>query len=417
MEIETLAPRVSGRFPFTRVLNSIPATVPEVLSHPMTFPLFRDVNRSIIDLYFFLSHTSLVQHIHDLLALVFSSDDRCLGGKAFAIFEYCNPDVTTALVVTGEFPKIASRVFATEPDLLQLNRLASVTASVLAVNLTLISSTCSFVMKFIPYMAELSVLHLFEYLCRASEPLRAAQLWMLEAGFIRTIVREIDKAVDGDRRLWAMLHMLRYCTGSPVFVEPICSYKVVSVLNQGIGNYPQFIEDARWMVLGSIYCGRTSEMMRGLFQSAIEVILDPKTCRTESAYAALRVLQKMLAQDRVLQPFIAESGLCKIVMNLLILNPDHSILQNGGRLLVVEMFDSPHTRARAIEDCLPTLIAARSMDNRALRASMYAIVRMLLKSRNGVMDVRNVPGFIDLVKAVRQQTDLMNAAYGGMTPV
>jgi hypothetical protein len=52
MEIETVSSRVSGSFPFPKVSNSIQAAFPDVLSHPMMFALFRDANRSVIDLYF-----------------------------------------------------------------------------------------------------------------------------------------------------------------------------------------------------------------------------------------------------------------------------------------------------------------------------------------------------------------------------
>jgi hypothetical protein len=121
----------------------------------------------------------------------------------------------------------------------------------------------------------------------------------------------------------------------------------------------------------------------------------------------------MIAQDDVLQPYIAESGITKMVMDLLIENPDHSVLHNGGRLLVVELFECRITRAKAVEDCLPGLIAARTVENRALKASMFAIVRMLVASRKGVGDFKDVPGFIGLVTAVRQHADLMKDGYGG----
>jgi hypothetical protein len=275
-------------------------------------------------------------------------------------------------------------------------------------------------------MAETSVLHLFEYLCKAHDAVRPAQDWLLAAGFISTIVTEIDK-IEGrmgdDRldangeRLWAFLHMLKYCTASSVFADAICSHRVVSVLNRDVGDQPQYIEDARWLALASIYGNRTCEMMRGLFQSAIEVISDQRTSRTEASYAALRILQKMLTMDDVLRPFMADMNVGSIVINLLIENPDHSILQFAGRLLIVALFECPLTRPRAIVDCLPPIIAARATRNIPLRASLFTIVRAILKLRAGTMDLKGVPGFIDLVKIVRHNTDLMNSIYGGIPPL
>jgi hypothetical protein len=211
--------------------------------------------------------------------------------------------------------------------------------------------------------------------------------------------------------------MLRYCIASSVFNEAICSYRVVSVLNRSVGDQPQFIEDVRWLALAAIYCARTKEMMRGLFQSAIEIISDPRTCRTEASYGALRFLQKMLVTDEVLRPFMVDCNICKIVIDLLVDNPDHSILHYGGRLFIVALFDCPVTRPRAIEDCLPPIIAARTAENRALRASLFAIFRTLLKLRAGTVDLKGISGFNELNKSVRQHSDLLNAIYGGIPPL
>jgi hypothetical protein len=125
----------------------------------------------------------------------------------------------------------------------------------------------------------------------------------------------------------------------------------------------------------------------------------------------------MLTMDDVLRPFMADTDVCALVISLLIENPDHSILQLGGRLLIVALFKCPLTRPRAIADCLPPLIAARTTANIPLRASLFTIVRALIKLRAGVMDMKGVPGFIDLLKIVRQNADLMNSIYGGIPPL
>jgi hypothetical protein len=211
--------------------------------------------------------------------------------------------------------------------------------------------------------------------------------------------------------------MLKHCAAAPVFSDAICSHKVVSVLNRDVGEQPQFIEDARWLALASIYCDRTSEMMRGLFQSAIEIISDARTCRTEASCAAMHILQKMLATDDVIRPFMVDCDLCRIVIALLMLNPDHSVLHSVGRGLIVALFDCPLTRPKAIEYCLMPMIAVRETENLGLRASLYAIVRAVAKLRVGITDLRNTAGFVDLLKAVRQNADLMNSIYGGITPI
>jgi hypothetical protein len=125
----------------------------------------------------------------------------------------------------------------------------------------------------------------------------------------------------------------------------------------------------------------------------------------------------MLLTDELLRPFMVDCNVCKIVMDLMMNNPDHSILHYGGRLLIVALFEYPVTRPRAIEDCLRPIIAARTTDNRALRASLFTIVRMIIKLRTGMGDLKAVSGFAELLKAVRQNSDLMNTMYGGIPPL
>jgi hypothetical protein len=55
MELEALIPLITTRLPFPQVMNSIQATLPQLLSHPLTFRLFRVNDRPVVDLYFIFS--------------------------------------------------------------------------------------------------------------------------------------------------------------------------------------------------------------------------------------------------------------------------------------------------------------------------------------------------------------------------
>jgi hypothetical protein len=71
------------------------------------------------------------------------------------------------------------------------------------------------------------------------------------------------------------------------------------------------------------------------------------------------------------------------------------------------LFECAVRRTDAIEDYLPALIAGMATENRTLRSSMFAIVRMLLKSKMGMVALQNVSSFVELVMAVGQDADLM----------
>jgi hypothetical protein len=180
-----------------------------------------------------------------------------------------------------------------------------------------------------------------------------------------------------------------------------------------VGEKPRFVEDARWRALAAVYCASTVEMMRGLFQSAVELLCDEEACRTQSACAALYVLQMMLEMDDVLRPFIVETDIPKTVINLMVRNPDHSIMHKACRRFIVALIDNKVTRNRAVADCIPPIIKAVTSNNRNLVASAFELMKRLILLNVGMKEMKAIPGFNDLVKETRRYITAITEHYGG----
>jgi hypothetical protein len=268
------------------------------------------------------------------------------------------------------------------------------------------------------------VIQLFEYLCRYTPELRKAQRWLKDNGFLSILVKELETCEDSigdsiaDRsacRFSAYLHLIEFCISNPVFADVLCSARMVSILNRSVGQKPRFVEDARWRALEALYCPRTVEMMRGLFQSAVELLRDGDACRTQSSHSALRILQKMLAMDSLIKPFVLDAGVPGMVMDLMTRNPDHSILHERVRSLMVALFQDKSTRAMTIATCVGMIVAAGNSENQNLRASAHELVRAVLKLGIGMREMQAATGFAELLKTVQQRTSLIAVRFVGMS--
>jgi hypothetical protein len=369
------------------------------------------------------SHPSLVAHIKELVKLAFMNDASELSSKAFALLENANPTIVRAMVESGSFESTAHCVISLgQTARLHISRLALVTLSVLSVDSGLIGSCCGFIFQLLSFAYDTTVLSLFEFLCRNNPELRLVQEWLMAHGFVDILLREVDSiedAIGGDvtdfnaNRLVADLSLVRFCAANPMFRDSVCSHRVISLLNRSVGEKPRFVEDARWRALEAVYCAATVEMMRGLFQAAIELMLDRDACRTQSGFSAVVVLRRMLEMDQLLRPFIIEVNVPKTVVTLMVQNPDHSILHHACRSSLVAVIGNRQARNRAIADCIPIVIQAATSDNRNLVASMFELVRELNRLNIAKREMKAVPGFAELLTETKKNTTLMNGPYGG----
>ena len=486
MELESLTPRnIIAPPAFQKLISSPETTVADILEQNITFRLFRTGDEYLISFF--------VSHVQELLNLTFFFDSRTqsdLSAKAFAILEHSQPALTVAMLKDQKLHKVACDVLSgTEPNTLILSRLSSLTLGALCVDPNSVIKTCGYLFQLISYFFEPSVLALFETMSINDPEFASLQKWLIKVGFADLIQREIDSFSPYTKtpsqlnylshealNLCGYLKIVSLCASSDKLSPYFTTQSLVSALNHDIGALPQFIEDARWEALSAVYCKRTLESMRGLFQSAVELISpssddtfelfsqispksdtsektnvsensnttensnitenskvseNPKTSQTQdikyskrgtrAVSAAAQILAGMIQLDPVLRPFIVMEKVPLIAAQLMFELPDNTFLHKSLRTLILASLEQPDTRS-SFYGALPFLLTGFETKNPNLLASLLLIIGEAAGLGNRDSKVANIlkdiPGFIQCVRTkLAYHNALLAASYGGMTPI
>ena len=419
MEIEKLIPSFIPTPSFDRLIRRDDTTVEQVLNESLTFRLFSQDDGRIVRFF--------VKHADQLLSLAFSPTESQMSSKAFAILEHGHPEVTAAMLQHQRFHNAAVAVLARkDANHLHLSRLASLTLAVVMVDEHFIMTSCGFILQMLSFVWETSVFSLFEFICSENDENKEIQEWLIRIGFIQILHKEVDDTemtIGKDRLdesanlLCSFFALIRICAKNKVFDNEICSHNFVTTLNIGIGDYPSFVEDARWMALEALYRQSTVEMMRGMFQSSIEVIVDTG-CATKTTVAAVRILNGMLEMDDVIRPFISETDVPLKVVELMLRNPDHTILHGECRRFLLNLFANPVTREKTMTTCLDPILDAVTSQNICLSVSMIDLLTSLWKfaasSSKLRAELKRHPKWNPVWNGpISKRNAILTASYGG----
>ena len=419
MQIETFVPRFRSPPEFGLVLASKQTTISEVLLEPLTFPLFRMSDTQLVDF--------LVLHVDALINLAFSPKRSQVASIAFEILEHGNPSVTAAMIRHPKFHAVAMDIVTSSSSSMNLSRLASLILAVVTSNQSLFMTRCGFILQLLPFVHETSVFSLFKVLCAENEEQREVQEWMIGMGFLEILYQEVyqvDMEIGSDRMnenanvLCAYFALIHLCAKNRVFSQDVCTRHFVSALTGRLSEYPSFVEDMRWVTLAALYKTSTSEMMRVLFQPALELIVAAKNHASPAAVAAIGVLGRMLRFDEAVRPFLVAENVPVKIVNLMLNNPGHSILHSQCRRFLVDALVNPVTRENAIECCLRVIIDCCYQENRCLAVSMMEISRRVwklsLKDTQLKDELQQVPEWSELVHGkIAERRILLRSPYGG----
>ena len=419
MQIETFVPRFRSPPDFGLILASKQTTLSEVLLEPLTFPLFRMSDTQIVDF--------LVLHVDALINLTFSPKRSQVASIAFEILEHGNPSVTAAMIQHPKFHAVAMDIVTSSSSSVNLSRLASLILAVVTSNQRLFMTRCGFILQLLPFVHETSVFSLFRFLCEENEEQQEVQEWMIGMGFLEILYQEVyqvDMEIGSDRMdenanlLCAYFALIRLCAKNRVFSQEICAQHFVSALNSHLSEYPPFVEDTRWATLVALYKESTIEMMRVLFQPAVELIVAAKNHASPSAVAAIGLLDRMLRYDEAIRSFLVAQNVPVKIVNLMLNNPSHSILHSRCRHFLVDALVNPVTRENVIECCLRVIIDCCYQENRCLAVSMMEISRRVwklsLKDPQLKDELQQIPEWSELVHGkIAERRTLLRSPYGG----
>lgn len=397
----------------------------DVLNRDVTFRLFRTNEPTMIS---FLS-----KHIDQLLNLSFDTkSDPEISAKAFAILEHSQQSLTKLLLEKQRIHNTACTVLANPVDLnpLYLNRLSLLTLTVIYYDPALIIGNCGYILQLIPFIAEPSILSLFESLCSPSEDSEFIQIqkWMNSVGFTEVILKELDDfplqmesatlLTPSANYYASLLRLVSVCGSSPIFGPSVCTYQFVTALNRTAGNYPQFVENQRWEAISSIYCQQTKDAMHGFFPLALEILDDKTRCNSISGTAAIDLLSVMIEIDPILLDFIISSNVPQTILNLIINFPDATLLHISVIDFIKVALQNDQIRKNFAQDLAKILLTTFKQTNKCVRATLYKIFRALIKLSKAnskiASDFKQFSELADIVKGPMQEYRLiLKSQYGG----
>jgi hypothetical protein len=169
-----------------------------------------------------------------------------------------------------------------------------------------------------------------------------------------------------------------------------------------------------------MYCRSTSELLAGMFHSAIQILQTESRNVGLSGVAAIELLTQMIKVDNVLRPFMSSDAI-KVVLRLLLANPNHSILQAASREFLSALLLHAKTRLTAVRAIVPDLLAALTVaQNRNLIASLFEIVQTTAnigKTDQKVSAIlKEFQGFTSVVGPLTERNCVMNRSFGGLLP-
>jgi hypothetical protein len=311
-----------------------------------------------------------------------------------------------------------------------LSRLSSLTLSAFLIAPESAKDGCGFILQLFYYLFEPTVLSLFETLCADNNRDPSIPDWLLSLSLPQTLYKEIEgltpprdcsRGSPEANRISGLFRVFAYCAKSPQLRPSFCTPACAEALCKYSGDYPDFVEDSRWEALAAIYGRETSELLGGMFHSAIQILQTGPRNVSRAGVAAIALLTQITKIDDLLRPFMS-SEVIRVVLNLLLTNPNHSVLQAAAREFLGALLLHTKTRANAVREIVPQLLTvATATDNKNLAASLGEI--MQTAANIGKTDVKigaflkDVPGFGEFVGGRLMQRNLvLNRSYGGPLP-
>jgi len=363
-----------------------------------------------------------------LLLLVFSSSESELSSKAFAILENAQPDLVSAMLSEQRFNRIACQFLAKlNPEPLLLSRLCSITISALIIQPNSIIDTCGFILQFLSYSDHVSVFSLYEMLCKNNESSIGIQNWLIDVGFPELLYKEIESTEnvaletrDFDELLISYFSIVKISTTSRVLTNHFKTREYVSILNMFIGEYPIRVECYRWEALSFIISNSTMESMRGVFQSAIELLTNRLYSPTLAGFSCVKILSFMLDKDPELTQFFNMFNVPRIIGNLIILYQDHSSLHNVCREFFGICLRNQIMFDQALNNLIPIVMGGIFSSSRTLVSTatrLLLVLSQLIEDDESIYNkVNSVPGFISISQQfLSQYHQVMDSDFGMQT--
>lgn len=372
-----------------------------------------------------LSYLSL--NIHGLIYYSLTDDCGIFGKMAFAAIINYNKEIFGLFHSNNYFFTRSSRVLTQkEPNRIFLHRILSI-STILLTNPSLHSqSSCGFLFQLIPLISDLSVLAFFERILTYSDELRTVHEWLKNMGFSQVISNEISCIDVGlyneyhefTYSLINLFKIVQYSHQNPILSLDFKSFPIISAISRPFDSLPETVVDEQWKTYVSLYDNDSYDVMRVFFEQALSLMQNPTQIMRQSRVYSIALLTKMMKVDKDLIPFLSDSHIECIVLQLLYQFSDHSILINTIIFFVVEAFSNPGIREQMAKTILlPLLFDGAKKELPTLSAATHLIVDGALDAGNNDSSfmslLLHIPGFSNYVETELKTYHMrLKSSYG-----
>lgn len=376
----------------TDIIKNPNGKIETLLKDEHTFRFFNTGDSRIVK-YF-------CNHVKELLIYAFkqyeiknpqSFDYEQLSSRAFAILEHSDPTLTESMLHNDQLRDIASSIlWKKDPESVLLSRLSSLTLVAFLYSPMFAQVSCGYILQMLNYVSEPTVLSLFQIVCSSEDRNVLVQQWLLSLSFPDILFEEIEAiqqslsisfnnsetllhqfqlfqySSDEANKYCGLLKIVHFCSESLILSESVRTQRFLELLHNNLGELPQFIEDARWQAISSMYSQNTCEFLRCFFNPAISILNDEHLSKTLSGISAIEFINTMAQNDQILRQFLSIAEVTKTIIMLMINNPDHSILQETARKYLYSVFHHPKTREAALTDSIPLILETAKKNSNKL---------------------------------------------------
>jgi hypothetical protein len=234
--------------------------------------------------------------------------------------------------------------------------------------------------------------------------------------------KDVSRSSPDANRICGLFHVFTYCARSDQLRAAVCNPRFVEALCKYSGEYPDFIEDRRCEALALIYCKSTSELMGGMFHSAVKILQTDSRKLSLAGVSVIELFAQIVKIDDVLRPFMSTAEIIKLVLSLVFENSNHSILQASSREFFSALLLHAKTRMTAIREIVPDVLRVLAdADNRNLVSSLFEIIQTAANIEKtdpkAAAIMREFDGFAKFVEGPLTQKNIaVNRSYGGVLP-
>ena len=414
----------TSNFPdLTSYLSQTKMCVKKLIKHSLSVKFIIAKHPQIVD---------YIQHnINELINIIFC-DDKKLAAQGYTVFGHLQSDLIDSILQTPDFREQVLNVLrGNERETYILARACNMTALALTMNAGSFHDACDYILDFVIFILDDPIMDFFQEITQEDFSYIATQEWLASRSFTKIVTDLINTTmIDSDDyydnknalKLTNLFRLIEYCETSPALIENFRSPETIKALLK----FPRLhhkVEDARWSALDALYCKKSIDLMRDIYDDAFTVLAEPYVVISNFRLSALHIFEKMLNYDKIIFEKIKKAPLYQIILRMIL-----QFQENTFVLIQIEQFLQVAFKNKDINiiyanALIPPLIyEGIKQENKAMSCFVFKVIDDAVaaanKDRIFKAALLNIDEFDEFLKGpMKARRKLIQNGYGGKLPV